>query len=140
MSLMNEVQIKGDGNCLYRCFSYLAFNRDQEKHSIIRQQIVNFVQSHKEENLFRDRWIEDGSLEKWCDKQERDCEYGDEVSISAFNYLYYIPVVVRYFDIEGNENIGMLNVFNQNNYDLKDIKPWVLVYRCNHYNLIDDRQ
>jgi hypothetical protein len=48
---LNEVQVVGDGNCLFRCFAYflnILNDYGVNDHSSIRKVIINYMKEHRE--------------------------------------------------------------------------------------------
>ena len=79
-----KVNMRGDGNCLFRSFSYLVFGV-QTYHDLIRQSIVEFMKEN--ENLMRG--VMQDSVPSYLDKSmmANSDTWGTEVEIFAFATL-----------------------------------------------------
>ena len=110
-SKYNVIKIVGDGNCLFRCFSYCLYG-DQKFHSDVRKEIVDYVV---------DNWTaEVDMLRSTCEyniyNDEMEYErimgsegtYGTDFELGIFAKLYGFPVAV-YRKIEGDRIIRVMN-------------------------------
>jgi len=52
-----KLQVKGDGNCFYRCLSKHIYG-SEDKHKDIRQKVTD----HIEQNMSKFRWYIDGPV------------------------------------------------------------------------------
>ena len=77
--VVGERNVKGDGNCFYRCFSVVIYGTE-DLHSEVRQEICDFMTEHSEKfdcfiNGSVDKHIQnqrkvDGSLSSWAMEAE----------------------------------------------------------------------
>ena len=80
----------GDGNCLFRCFSYYIF-QDENKHSDIRSQLTGFIE--KNPTIFKNDCLP-LSVKEHVKQMSKDQSWGTNAEIKAAAYLFKIPVFV----------------------------------------------
>ena len=82
-------EIKGDGNCLFRCFSYYIFE-NQDEHLRIRHQLTQLIKENPTE--FNEQLTQ--SVEDHVNHMKQDKSWGTNAEIKAAAYLFKIPVFV----------------------------------------------
>ena len=85
-----KVIIAGDGNCLFRCFSYFMHQCDEQHHLLIREMIVNYLENNT--CTFIDFNL---NFEEYLSKMRENGTYGDNMEIQAFAQLFRINVHVH---------------------------------------------
>ena len=120
-----KVIITGDGNCLFRCFSYFMHQSDEQYHLLIREMIVNYV----ENNTCR-FFSFNLNFEEYLSNMRQNGTYGDNIEIQAFSELFGINVHVHVLNkIQKDHKIIISNVNKCIHLLYDDI---------NHYNILID--
>lgn len=118
--------ILGDGNCLFRCFSFFLYNNDIF-YNRVRKIIVDYMSSHW--NEFQDFTHLDKAT--YILNMSRDREYGTNLEIQAFVKLYDVNIKII---CNHNDNYYYFGR-SESNYKL------VLLYEGQidngHYNIIN---
>ena len=83
-------QIIGDGNCLFRSFSFILHNTE-EKHLYLRQAIVEVIVLNEER--FRPYCLPD-TVTEHAEKMKSNCVWGTQAEIFAFSVLVGKPIFV----------------------------------------------
>ena len=120
-----KVIITGDGNCLFRCFSYFMHQSDEQYHLLIREMIVNYVENNT------CRFISFNlNFEEYLSNMRQNGTYGDNIEIQAFSELFGINVHVHVLNkIQKDHKIIISNVNKCIHLLYDDI---------NHYNILID--
>jgi len=120
-----KVIIAGDGNCLFRCFSYFMHQCDEQYHLLIREMIVNYVENNT--CTFIDFNL---NFEEYLLNMRLNGTYGDNMEIQAFSRLFRINVHVHV--LNKSEKDHKITISNVN-------KCIHLLYDdINHYNILID--
>lgn len=131
----SNIKILGDGNCLFRAFSYFLYNT-QEKHRNVRLKIVSYILSNWD--FYQPFIIGDESYNQILLNQNAykvymstDSKYGGEVEIQAFvnKYNIYVEVHHRIFNNK--------QVYGQNTNNNKLILLLSGTIDCGHYDILN---
>ncbi|CAL8071826.1 unnamed protein product [Calicophoron daubneyi] len=119
------VQVKADGACLFRSVSHQIFG-DEEKHSLVRSQVVDYMLKNKEH--FSPYITEE--FDHYISRKRDPTCYGNHVEIQAIAELYNRPVEIYHDSVEP------INVFHA---DYSKEFPIRLSYHGRvHYNSVVD--
>lgn len=133
--------IQADGNCLYRCFSFITY-KTENKHMQIRKKIVDFIE--KNANKFKIYMIDDESkgkekivsfINNLQDKKKNGC-YGDQIDIDAWCKMYnkYVKVYTLK-EYKSKTKLESIDSWGHYNYNERPTK--LLYYRFDkHYDII----
>jgi hypothetical protein len=136
VSSKQEMQIAGDGNCLFRCISIIMFD-EQKYHQIVREKMLDYLQSDK--SRFSSSPNLEGSIDSWIGKM-LNCgnpefsisgEYGDSLSLEILSWMLEKPINVSIRNILTDNEIyseSFGNWFNS--------KPIELILRGQHFTLL----
>ena len=140
LNQVEEVQIVGDGNCLYRCLSQ-ALDETQENHKYYRELIYNYIEQNK--TLLSKFFIrnENETNEEYNERYNtfikeigKDGTFAGDFEISTASIILNRKIVIYYNTILG---YNFLNEYKPNN-DAKD--TIYLLYRNNiHFNLLKNK-
>ena len=83
--------IKGDGNCLFRTLSVIAFG-DQERWPLMKDMLGGYLQSHPMLLTFQ---CPDKSIVDFMTDFRRDGYWGGHLEVTAFTRLYNVRVVIH---------------------------------------------
>lgn len=124
---INELNVKGDGNCLFRCISYMLYD-SEEYHVIIRNKIIDYAQDNGD-NFLKSSNL-DCTLYEWSKKMSNFGEYGDAFTIEILCWMLEIPIYVSVRNIYDQEYSSEIfgNWFSK--------QPIKLILRGNHYTLV----
>ena len=119
-------EIKGDGNCLYRCVALQVYGSDN-LHQRVREETMNYMQKHASHYS---QFV--SNLEGWENYLKRNRRlgaFGGNLEIQAISELYNRPIQI----FEENQ---LRNIFHS--YQLRS-PPIILEYiNGNHFNCILD--
>lgn len=90
------VKILGDGNCLFRCFSYLL-NGSEDGYSAVKSTLISYIifnWNNEYGNIIPGVHFAVESAEDYRNFMTRDGEYGAEPEIKAFSDCYNVCVYV----------------------------------------------
>ncbi|MES1908094.1 MAG: hypothetical protein MHM6MM_001096 [Cercozoa sp. M6MM] len=121
------VDMRGDGNCLFRAVSFLVYG-DQAHHEVVRRSCVGYMRC--ESHFFRNYVDSDSEadFDTYCNAMERSGAWGGHVEIQALSELYQRPVHVFAY------STTPLHTFSAG---LQAVTPLRLSYHCrSHYNAI----
>ena len=82
--------IIGDGNCLFRSFSFILY-KTEDKHQYIREAVVEVISLN--ENSFRSYCLPD-TVTEHVEKMRNNYIWGTHAEIFAFSVLVFRPVFV----------------------------------------------
>ncbi len=123
-----EIEILGDGNCLFRCFSILIF-KTQDHHKIIRKHMIEYLLYNK--LLFSSSPnLEYNTIDEWIQNMKYIGEFGDALALEILSWMYEIPI-----------HIYIQNMYNDD-YIIEYFGTWFdkpilyLILRNEHYTLI----
>ncbi|KAL5108349.1 OTU domain-containing protein 5-A [Taenia crassiceps] len=119
------VRVHGDGACLFRSVSHQVFG-DEEKHDIIRKQVVDYMCKNREH--FSQYVTED--FDRYLHRKRQPNCFGNHLEIQAISELYNRPVEIYY------NNVVPINVFHAE-YS-HDVPIRLGYYGRTHYNSIID--
>ena len=88
--MLSEIQIAGDGHCLYRAVGY-QMPCGEDQHKRVRSEIVNEVRTERKHYI---PFFDDGrSRQEWLRKQTAN-DWGDDITCRAAAKLYSKPIIV----------------------------------------------
>ncbi|VDM17843.1 unnamed protein product [Hydatigera taeniaeformis] len=119
------VRVHGDGACLFRSVSHQVFG-DEEKHDIIRKQVVDYMCKNREH--FSQYVTED--FDRYLHRKRQPNCFGNHLEIQAISELYNRPVEIYY------NNVVPINVFHAEYSHEVPIR--LGYYGRTHYNSIID--
>ncbi len=132
----NEIQVAGDGNCLFRCIAIIMFD-DQKYHYLVREKMIQYLQLDTARFLSSPNL--EGSIDTWIGKminsghQEFGIsgEYGDSFAIEILSWMLEKPIQVSICDVITNheyqtDSFGLW-------FDNQTIR---LILRGNHFTLL----
>lgn len=110
------VKIEGDGNCLFRCFSYFLYN-NQNYHRIIRLRIVEHIvdnwDKYKQLIIGNSDYIDDNNnnktvslVDEYKKLMSKDAFYGTSIEIKGFCEIYNVCVEVFTKILKTNVSLG----------------------------------
>lgn len=129
-----EINVIGDGNCLFRCISYYLYD-NEDYYYIIRRKMIDYVSKYKSNFMSSINLTE--KLDLWISKMNNYglenfgfiAEFGDSFAIEILTWMLEIPIIIscrNEFNIEYQiENFG--NWF--------DKPPIQLILKNQHYIL-----
>ena len=100
--MKREVDVRGDGNCLFRCVALVIWD-SQDYHAKIRQNMINFVTEHKNDYT-NSPYLDFGeTLDSWIGKMSNSGfesfgihgEYGDSLAIEILSTMLNRPIIVE---------------------------------------------
>lgn len=124
---IDVVYMKGDGNCLFRCFAYVV-KGTQDAHKEVRSEICNFIKTH--ENVFKP--FIDISVEKYVDIMKKDGEWGGHIELKAASDKYSLDIRV-FVVINGKKKLRE-QLLPSNGAAVKRVAN--LLYKSDHYNVL----
>lgn len=118
---LRRVPMPGDGNCQFRALATF-FADPRVSHVTLRRLVARFVWQHRER--FRPYIAHEYGIDvrKYCQRMQRDGEWGDAISLQAFGVLFRINVWL--FMPSGVTSL----------HDYEDGLNVALVHRGNHYD------
>ena len=141
LSDVYEIQIIGDGNCLFRCLS-LFNDKTQENYSYYREIIYNYIQLnknklqiffHKEENESEEQYL--ARYEEFILSIQKDQTYAGDFEISSACILLNTKILIYTFSLSGYK---LLNEYTPTKTNKAGI---YIVYRNNnHFNLLSQKK
>lgn len=95
-----EVNVLGDGNCLFRCISHVMFD-DQKHHAIVREKMLDYLRMHSAD--FASSANLDSTLDSWigrmsnCGNSEFGIggEFGDAFAVEILSWMLKRPIVIQ---------------------------------------------
>jgi hypothetical protein len=131
-----EIQVAGDGNCLFRCISIIMYD-DPKYHHIVREKMLAFLQMDKQR--FASSPNLEGSIDGWigkmsnCGNQEFGIagEYGDSLSLEILSWMLEKPIVVSIRNILTDQEIHTESFGNW--FSSESIQ---LILRGQHFTLL----
>ena len=134
-----RIIVLGDGNCLYRTFSYFLYE-NEEHHKELRKIIYEQAKNHKDQikEFFledeADEVLEDYKLNAYIENIKENFFYGGIIELSIFARYLNLNIFI-YTKINDDDNFYtyFLNISkneNNNNFILIEF------YNDNHYNLL----
>lgn len=134
--VQKEVDVRGDGNCLFRCIAVAIWD-SQDYHAKIRQNMINFVTEHKNDYI-NSPYLDFGeTIDSWigkmsnCGMEEFEIfgEYGDSLAIEILSTMLNRPIIVEMHLFDSHAiNYDRFNDWNGN--------PTLhLILRGQHYTL-----
>ena len=87
--------IEGDGNCLYRCLSYLLSGNEESNYKEIKKAIINHISQYKDDYKDENFFGNITNIEEYLKLIKKENEYGDDLCVKVFLKLLEIK-----FDIE----------------------------------------
>ena len=140
LSDVYEIQIIGDGNCLFRCLS-LFNDKTQENYCYYREIIYNYIQLnknklqiffHKEENESEEQYL--ARYEEFILSIQKDQTYAGDFEISSACILLNTKILIYTFSLSGYK---LLNEYTPTKTNKAGI---YIVYRNNnHFNLLSQK-
>lgn len=131
----NETNVRGDGNCLFRCIAIEMYG-DEKYHNLVRERMIKFVSGRKPDfvrsaNLSNpiDTWI--GRMSN-CGNEEFELpgEFGDAFAIELLSWMLERPIIVSIRDVFNN------TLLYTDSTGVWFDKPTIrLVLRSQHYTL-----
>ena len=123
---MNKsIKIIGDGNCLFRCFSYFLYN-SQNFHMKIRKSIVQNVANdweNKKLYIIGNEYYQTVlNSEDYIELMSKYGTYGTKMEIQSFAEIYNVDMKI-YFN-----NINVLHSFRDNSSNFKLSLFWKLCF------------
>lgn len=96
------VEMGGDGNCLFRAFSYQIYG-SEDFHEIVRKASMDYILIEKD--FFQD-YVADGiiGLTRYVEKKSKDGVWGDDLEIQALSEIYERCVYVYAYSPKDTEN------------------------------------
>mmetsp|Transcript_21624 Transcript_21624/g.30313 ORF Transcript_21624/g.30313 Transcript_21624/m.30313 type:complete len:364 (-) Transcript_21624:211-1302(-) len=139
-----EIQdIKGDGNCQFRCFAHQIYG-DDEKHLTVRKMCCNHIGEHKEE--FENFICVD--FEEYLKKKRTPCEWGDDITLTVLLDIFDKNVEIyhqgRFEEKEEDNSKEKRKYYKPGRVERRERKgkenelPIRLSFHENHYNLVID--
>lgn len=130
-------EITGDGNCLFRCFSFYIYN-SEEHHQLIRFQLTQYIEEN--DTSFTNDCLP-LSVKKHVNKMKEDTFWGTNVEIKAAAHLFKIPVFVAtkkdknsYYWIKF-KGCDSLPAGSEQVRVPKNIRHMEVIHLINHYNV-----
>jgi hypothetical protein len=131
-----EREVRGDGNCLFRCIAIEMYD-DENYHTLVRQKMIDFLKQNKKRyqgsaNLAEsiDMWI--GRMtNSGCEEFGLMGEFGDAFAVELLSWMLERPIVVSLRDII-NDNLLYTDTIGEW-FDKSSIR---LILRGQHYNLL----
>lgn len=133
---LHEQNVRGDGNCLFRCIAIEIFDNEKH-HDLVRKKMIEFVQKNKKTylssaNLFDsiDSWI--GRMSN-CGNEEFGLmgEFGDAFALELLSWMLERPIIVSLRDCQDD---NLLHTDTTGNWFHK---PAIhLILRGQHYTLL----
>lgn len=130
-----KVKIIGDGNCLFRCFSYFLYN-NQNFHMKIRLNLSSYIKNNWEQfknfvigNCYYKN-ITNGN--EYYEFMSKNGIYGNELEITAFVNMYNIKIMVHLQN--SNHVFEFDNNLNSNNILILYLSG---IKDAGHYDIID---
>lgn len=131
-SNFKEIEITGDGNCLYRALAYLIYE-DEGCYQTVKNCILDYIELKKE---FFGNFILGGveNLNIYLNLKRREGIWGDDIEIQAFTEIYKKGVCI----CGGNMNIiksfhEFNNVKERRNFFVENV---FLMFSNEHYNAL----
>ena len=129
-----QIKIHGDGNCLFRCFSYFLYNSQnfhtRVRHSIIQNVIENW-ENYKLHIIGNEYYVKVINSNDYFELMSKNTIYGTEVEIQSFAEMY---------DVETKIYINNSNIIYSFGNNLSDLKLSLLFSgNCDsgHYDIIN---
>lgn len=123
-----EYDIKGDGNCFFRCISLHMYN-DDEYYNKVRQNMISWVESNKNDykrSPYLDTYI---NIDSWINVMKKNGSFGDGLAIEAICMMLECEIVIHVVS-SNNSYIEQFGIWFNKNPSIK------LVLRNNHYTLL----
>lgn len=135
-------EIIGDGNCLYRCFSFYVYNT-QMQHYLLRTKIV----SHIVENWDRYKDFLIGDLsdviqitnsQDYLNYMSQLGVYAGDAELNVFAELYDVQVIVYIYNYENNFlDLDNPRLFGRDNNENKLILLYSGLNNAGHYDVFE---
>ena len=112
---VNLIQITGDGNCLYRAFSYFLYGNENE-HINIRKEVYEKAKIRKNElkNFFLenidDEILLNTRIDNYLEKIKENGFYGGTIELGILSNSYQLNISVYETDI--NDNLSYKHYIN----------------------------
>ena len=92
--IIENINVKGDGNCFFRCIS-LKVHGTEENYSKVRQQIVEFLEKNEEDysELVLDK--KGKTYKEYLQEMQKDKVWATEVEILAAGPVYKCEIFVQ---------------------------------------------
>lgn len=133
-----ETNVRGDGNCLFRCIALRKYG-DEKHHVFVRQDMISFVSRDK--NAYMNSANLVGSIDTWigrmsnCGNDEFGLsgEFGDSFAIELLSWMMGCPIIVYIKDASSGK---LLHTDTTGDWFLN--KPAIkLVLRGQHFTLVN---
>lgn len=82
--------VKGDGNCLFRCIAYALF-KDENRHSEIRKEVCDHMENDERYKFNKD----DEEYSKYIEHMRKDRTWGTDLQIRASAEIYGVQIFVH---------------------------------------------
>jgi len=130
------VEMKEDGNCLYRAWAFQIYGDADKYHDKVRQECCQYIQSNKDYFV---GFIPNFDVE--IAKKRKRGEWGDQIDIIAMSELYNVPVKIFQLDFEAQvlteTSFGIEELTVKGINTLPQLK--LCRHRETHYNAVVDR-
>jgi hypothetical protein len=132
---MKEINVKGDGNCLFRCIAIKIYGKETY-HTLVRQHMIEFANQNKQ--IYGKSANLDGSIESWigrmsnCGNPEFDLpgEFGDAFALELLSWMYKFPIYIEIRDLISDQ------MYYRDQINDWMTKPVVnLILRGQHYTI-----
>jgi acid stress-induced BolA-like protein IbaG/YrbA len=132
---LNEIDVAGDGNCLFRCIAIIMFD-DQKHHALVRDKMISFL------NAFKERFINslnlEESMDSWIGRMNNPGndefgimgEYGDDFALELLAAMQDFEIVVSMRSVFDDE----LKIKRFGNP--RAFKTINLILRASHFTLL----
>lgn len=130
---IHEVNVLGDGNCLFRCISHVLYG-DQKHHDIVRKNMIQYAKDNKQ--VFKHSANLDSSIERWIGRMinygNKEFgimgEFGDSFAIELISWMLEQPIIITI----QSRNSSIVDVTGE-----WFSKPAIRLRLCNmHYTLL----
>jgi len=135
------VEIKGDGNCLYRAI-LKAMGLNDNDYQLLKNAIANWYENNRKEcnKLIP---LDENGLDQQIERVKKDKEWGSELEILAFEQISDIKVIV-YTELRKSDKSKAITHYNCtrgieiNKNDIKTTSPKITLIFANgnHYNAV----
>lgn len=132
---LKEIDVAGDGNCLFRCIAIIMFD-DQKHHALVRDKMISYL------NAFKERFVNsqnlEGSMDAWIGKMNNPGneefgimgEYGDDFALELLASMQDIEIIVSVRSVFDDE----LQIKSFGNP--RSFKTVNLILRASHFTLL----
>jgi hypothetical protein len=133
-----ETNVRGDGNCLFRCIAIPQYG-DEKYHIFVRQDMISFVSRDKFAYMNSANLV--GSIDTWIGRMTNygndefglPGEFGDSFAIELLSWMMRCPIIVYIKDASSNK---LLHTDTTGDWFLN--KPAIkLVLHGQHYTLVN---